>query len=82
MTNDMTWHTGKDLKLKKFWGKKVYILTKDIDSKENFKSKPKKFQPEKGSFFWVILIQAVVSKTLRLFCKIIFCLQNIMTLKK
>ena len=34
-------------------------------------------------FFWegVTLIQAVVSKTLRIFYKLFFCLQNISTLK-
>ena len=50
--------------------------------KENLKSKPKKFLLEKGLFFWVTLIQAVVSKTLRLFYKIFFCLQNISTKNK
>ena len=42
---------------------------------------PEKFRIEKGLFFGVNLIQAVVSKTLRLFSKIIFFLQNIRTLK-
>ena len=34
------------------------------------------------SLFGVTLIQAVVSKTLKLFYKIVFCLQNIRTPKK
>jgi len=63
-------------------GKKVYIFAKDIDSKRNLKSKQKKFGLKKAYFFWVTLIQAVVSKTLRLFYKIFFCLQNISALKK
>ena len=37
----MTLRTDKDLKSKNFREKKVYILAKDIDSKENLKSKPK-----------------------------------------
>ena len=63
----MTLHIDKD-----FNKKTTYILAKDINSKENLKSKPKKRQLEKGLFFWVTLIQAVVSKTLRLFYKIFF----------
>ena len=47
---------------------------------ENFISKPKNIQLEKGRLFWVTLNQAVVSKTLRLFYKIFFCFQNTMTL--
>ena len=39
--------------------------------KENLKSKARKFQLGKGLFFWVTLIQAVVSKTHRLFSKYI-----------
>ena len=62
--------------------KKVYILAKDIDSKRKFEIKAKKNRLEKGLYFWVTLIQAVVSKTLSLFYKIFFCLQNISTLKK
>ena len=71
----MTLCTDKDLKSKNFRGKKVYILAKDIDSKRKFEIKAKKNRLEKG-LFWVTLIQAVVSKTLRLFYKIFFCLQN------
>ena len=78
----MTLRTDKDLKSKNVRGKTIYILAKDMDSKENLKSKPKKNWLEKGLFFWVTLIQAVVSKTLRLFYKIFFFLQNISTLKK
>ena len=38
----MTLHTDKNLKSKKFRGQKcIYILAKNIDSKINFKSKPK-----------------------------------------
>ena len=56
--------------------KKVYILPKDIDSKRKFeiKAKAKKNSIEKGLFSWVAQIQAAVSKTLRLFYKIFFCL--------
>ena len=43
-------NTDKDLISKNFRDKKVYILVKDIDSKENFKSKPKKIRLE-GLFF-------------------------------
>ena len=79
----MTLRTDKDIKLKKFQGKKVYILAKYIDSKRKFKIKAKKkFGLKKALFFWVTLIQAVVSKTLRLLYKIVFCLKNITTLKK
>ena len=54
-------------------GKKVYIYAKDIDSKRKLEIKAKKFRKfEKGLSFWVTLIQAVVSKTLRLFYKIFF----------
>ena len=48
---------------------------------QNLKIKAKKNRLEKGQFFGVTLIQAVVSKTLRLFYKITFCSQNIWTLK-
>ena len=78
--NNMTFRTDKDLKTKNFRGKKVCILAKDIDSKRKFEIKAKKFRLEKGLFFWDTLIQAVVSKTLRLFYKIFSCLQNISTL--
>ena len=36
----------------------------DIDSKRKFEIKANKIQLEKGLFFWVTLIPAVVSKTL------------------
>ena len=39
----MTLRTDKDLKSKNFMGKKVNILTKDIDSKRKFEIKAKKF---------------------------------------
>ena len=64
----MTLRTDKALKSKKFRGKKVYILAKDIDLNRKLEIQPKKFRLEKGLF----LIQAVVSKTLRLFDKIFF----------
>ena len=64
----MTFHTDIDFKPKSFRGKKVYILAKDVDPKK-VKSKPKQFRLEKGLFFWVPLIQAVVSTTLRLLSK-------------
>ena len=70
----MTIFTDKDLKSKNVRGKKVYILAKDIDSKRKFEIKAKKIRLEKGLFFWVTLIQAVVSKTLRLFYEIFLCL--------
>ena len=35
----------------KFWKKKVYILVNDDNKKENLKSNPKRFCPEKGLFF-------------------------------
>ena len=74
----MTFHTDKDLKSKKFWGKKVDIYKPRISiQKENLRSKPKKIRLEKGLLFGVTLIQAVESKTLRLFYKKNFCLQNI-----
>ena len=38
----MTLRNDKDLKSKKFWGKKCYILAKDIDSKRIFEIKAKK----------------------------------------
>ena len=60
----------------------IYILAKDIDSKRKFEIKAKKTAAWIRPIFWVTLIPAVVSKTLRLFYKIIFCLQNISTLKK
>ena len=63
-------------------GKKVYIFAKDIGSKRIFEIKAKKMFAWKRPIFWVILLQAVVSKTLRHFNKIRFCLQNISTLKK
>ena len=69
----MTLHTDEDLNSKNVRGKKVYILAKDIDLKRNLKSKPKKNRLEKGLYFWVTLIQAIVSKTL---------LQNIFLFKK
>ena len=79
----MTLRTDKDLKSKNFREKKVYILAKDIDSKQKFEIQAKKSSAWwKRPIFWVTLIQAVVSKTLRLFYKIFFCLQNISTLKK
>ena len=78
----MTLRTDKDLKSKNVSGKKIYILAKDIDSKRKFEIKAKKKSAWKRPIFWVTLIQAVVSKTLRLFYKIFFCLQNISTLKK
>ena len=53
-------------------GEKIYILGKDIDSKKNEIKSEKKF----GLFFWVTLIQAVVSKTLRLLNKNIFLFTN------
>ena len=65
----MTLRTNKDLKSKKFKGKKVYILAKDIDSKRKLEIKAKKFRLEKGLFFGVTLIQAVVSKSLDSFKK-------------
>ena len=37
--------------------------------KENLKSKPTKFRLEKGLYFWVNLVQAVMSKTLDSFTK-------------
>ena len=37
----MTLRSDKDLKLKNFKGKKVYILTKDIDSKRKLEIKAK-----------------------------------------
>ena len=57
----MTLHTNKDLESKNVRGKKI--------QKENMKSKPKKFPLVKGLFIWVTQIQAVESKTLRLFTK-------------
>ena len=72
----MTLQTDKDLKSKNFRGKKGYILAKNIDSKK------KKSNQSQKIFGGVTLIQAVVSKTLRLVSKIFFCLQNISTLKK
>jgi hypothetical protein len=53
----------------KMSGEKVYKLAKDIDSKSKFEIKAKEFRLEKGQFLWVTLIQAVESKTLRLFTK-------------
>ena len=38
--------------------------------------------PGKRPIFWVALIQAVVSKTLRLFYKTFFCLQNVDFMKR
>ena len=75
----MTLYTDKNLKSKNVMGKKVYIVSNDIDSKENLKSKPNKFQLEKGLFFGSP--KAVPSKRLRLIYKIFFCLQNISTQK-
>ena len=43
-------------------GKSLYIS--QLIQKENFKSKPKNVVLKKA-YFWVTLIQAVVSKTLR-----------------
>ena len=60
----MTLRTDKDIKYKNVRGKKVYVLAKDIDSK--FEIKAKKIRLEKGLFFGVTLIQAVVF----FFCKI------------
>ena len=40
--NNSTFHTDKDLKSKTFRGKKVYILTKDVDSLRKFEIKVKK----------------------------------------
>ena len=62
----MTLHTDKDLESKKFRGKKSLYPSLGSIQKENFKSKPKKFQLEKVLFFWFTLIQAAVSTTLRL----------------
>ena len=62
----MTLLTDKDLKSKNFKVKKVFILAKDINSILN---QSQKFLLEKGLFFWITLIQAVVFKTLRLFYK-------------
>ena len=42
-------------------GKIIYIFAKDIHSKRKFEIKAKNIRPEKGLFFWVTLIQAVVS---------------------
>ena len=38
----MNLRTYKDLKSKKFRGKKIYILAKDVDSKRKFEIKAKK----------------------------------------
>ena len=78
----MTLRTDKDLKSKNVLGKKLIYQPRISIQTENFKSKPETFRLEKGLFFGVSLIQAVVAKTLRLFHKIFFCLQNISTLKK
>ena len=59
--NNTTLRTDKDLKSKNVRGEKVYLLAKESIQKENFKSKPKKNQLEKGLFFGVTLIQAVVA---------------------
>ena len=63
-----------------FRKKNVYILVKDVDSKRKCEIKAKKVWLEKGLYFWVTLIQAVVSKTLRLFYKLFYCLINNRTL--
>ena len=63
----------------RIWPNKMTLHTDKVF--EKLKSKPKKCLFEKGLFFGVTLIQTAVSKTLRLFYKIIFCLQNIRTLK-
>ena len=60
----------------------MYILAKDMESKRKFEIKAKTISAWKGLFFWVTLIQAVVSKMLRLFYKIFFCSQNISTMQK
>ena len=70
----MTFLSDKALKSKIFREQKGYILAKDVDSRREIKAEI--FRIEKSLFFWVTLIQAVVSKTLRLFYKIFFCLQN------
>ena len=70
----MTLRTDKDLKSKNVREKKVYILAKDIDLKRKFEIKANKISAWKRPIFQVTLIQAVVSKTLRLFYKIFFCL--------
>ena len=55
-----------DLSEKKVLGKKINILAKYVNSKENFKSKPKLFCV-KRPIFWCIPIQAVEVKMLGLF---------------
>ena len=58
----------------------MYILTNDVDSRRTFEIKAKTMSALKRPIFLVTLIQAVVSKMLRLFYKIILGLQNITTL--
>ena len=62
--NDMTFHTDKELKSKKFKeGKSGHIYMPRMSiQKENFISKPKKLA-WKRPIFCVTLIQAVLSKT-------------------
>ena len=67
----MTLDNDKDLKSKNGREKKVYIREPRISiKKENFKSKPKNVGLKTGLYFGVTLIQAVVSKMLKIFCKI------------
>ena len=80
--NNMTLSTDNDLKSKNFRGKKVYILARNINSKRKFEMKAKQILAWKRPIFWVTIIQAIVSKTLRIFYRIFFCLQNISTVKK
>ena len=48
-------------------GKSLYISQEYRFKKKILNQSQKKIRLEKGLFFWVTLIQAVVSKTLRLF---------------
>ena len=50
LPNNMTFRTDKDLEWKKVRGKKIHILAMSTQ-KENSKTNPKLFWPEKGLFF-------------------------------
>ena len=69
------------------WGKFNFVRGKMFfnqgsECKSEWRSKPKKFRPEKAYFLGHPLIQAVEAKMLGLFYKMIIYLQNISSLKK
>ena len=78
----MAFRTEKNLKSKNSRGIKVFILAKDVNTKENFESKPNKCRLKKGLFFLHPNSGSWSQIAWILFYKMSILQQNIYSLKK